>query len=77
MRFAFYLSGMEQLTGLSQEDWQFLSEIADENGVAPATLASMIISSELDEWRDYLRHIESENDNLATVQEKQVEELMV
>lgn len=77
MRFAFYLSGMEQLTGLSQEDWQFLSEIADENGVAPATLASMIISSELDEWRDYLRQIESEKDNLATVQEKQVEELMV
>ena len=66
------------MTGLSQEDWQFLCEIATENGVEPSTFASMIIASELAEWRDHLHYLESEEvkANVAMNQEKQVEEAM-
>ncbi len=52
----FYLPGIDKLTVLSQEDWQFLTEQARENGIGPATLASNIIASELAMWREQIRY---------------------
>jgi hypothetical protein len=75
----FYLPGIDKLTGLSQEDWQFLTEQAEENGIAPATLASQIIASELAMWREQIRYanmMEEEQVLRETKLEKLVEEAM-
>jgi hypothetical protein len=77
--YTFYLPGVEQLTSISQDDWQFLVEQAEENGIAPATLASRIIASELSMWREQIRYadmMEQQQANQAMVLEKLVEEAM-
>jgi len=77
--YTFYLPGIEKLTGISQEDWNFLSERAKENGVLPATLAAQIITNELAQWRDeihYANVMEEEQANQAMKLEKLVEESM-
>ena len=77
MNYTFYLPGIDKLTGLSQEDWQFLSERAEENGVLPATLAARIIANELAMWRDQIHYAnmkEAEQANQEMNLEKLVEE---
>lgn len=77
--YTFYLPGIEQLTGISQEDWQFLSKRAEENGMLPATLAARIIANELAMWRDQIHYanvMEEEQANQAMKLEKLVEESM-
>jgi hypothetical protein len=77
MNYSFYLPGVNKLTGLSQEDWDFLSERAKENNVLPATLAARIIANELAQWRDeihYANIMEQEQANQAIKLEKLVEE---
>lgn len=77
MNYTFYLPGINQLTGISQEDWQFLSERAEENGVLPATLAARIIANELAMWRDQIHYAnmkEAEQANQEMNLEKLVEE---
>jgi hypothetical protein len=77
MNYTFYLPGVNKLTGLSQEDWDFLSERAKENNVLPATLAARIIANELAQWRDeihYANIMEQEQANQAIKLEKLVEE---
>lgn len=79
MNYAFYLPGIEQLTGISQEDWDFLCERAKENEVLPATLAARIITNELAQWRDeihYANIMEEEQANREMKLEKLVEESM-
>jgi len=75
----FYLPGIDKLTGISQEDWQFLTEQAEENGIATATLASKIIASELAMWREQIRYanmMEEEQVLRETKLEKLFEEAM-
>jgi len=77
MNYTFYLPGINQLTGIGQEDWQFLSERAEENGVLPATLAARIIANELAMWRDQIHYAnmkEAEQANQEMNLEKLVEE---
>jgi hypothetical protein len=77
MNYTFYLPGVNKLTGLSQEDWDFLSERAKENNVLPETLAARIIANELAQWRDeihYANIMEQEQANQAIKLEKLVEE---
>lgn len=77
--YTFYLPGIDQLTGISQEDWQFLSERAKENGMLPATLAARIIANELAMWRDQIHYanvMEEQQANQAIKLEKLVEESM-
>ncbi len=77
--YTFYLPGIEQLTGISQEDWDFLCERAKENDVLPATLAARIITNELAQWRDeihYANIMEEEQANREMKLEKLVEESM-
>lgn len=77
MNYTFYLPGIDKLTGISQEDWQFLSEQAEENGVLPATLAARIIANELAMWRDQIHYAdmkEAEQVNRESNLEKLVEE---
>ena len=77
MNYTFYLPGIDKLTGISQEDWQFLSERAEENGVLPATLAARIIANELAMWRDQIHYAsmkEAEQANQEMNLEKLVEE---
>ena len=77
MNYTFYLPGINKLTGISQEDWQFLSERAEENGVLPATLAARIIANELAMWRDQIHYAnmkEAEQANQEMNLEKLVEE---
>jgi hypothetical protein len=78
-RYTFYLPGCNQLTGISTEDWEFLSEIAAENNTPPATFAAQLLANELAQWRDELRYakdVQQELDILAEHQEKQVEEAL-
>ena len=77
MNYTFYLPGIDKLTGISQEDWQFLTERAEENGVLPATLAARIIANELAMWRDQIHYAnmkEAEQANQEMNLEKLVEE---
>lgn len=77
MTYTFYLPGVNKLTGLSQEDWQFLVDRAKENGIAPATLAARIIANELAMWRDQIHYAdmkEAEQVNRESNLEKLVEE---
>lgn len=79
MNYAFYLPGINQLIGISQEDWDFLCERAKENEVLPATLAARIITNELAQWRDeihYANIMEEEQANREMKLEKLVEESM-
>lgn len=77
--FTFYLPGINKLTGVSQEDWDFLCERAVENNVLPATLAARIIANELAQWRDEI-HYAAEQEalaaNQAMNQEKVIEEIV-
>jgi len=77
-RYSFYLPEINQLTGISEEDWHFLCELAAENNTPPATFASQIIASELAQYRDEIRYAEEvqhELDVLAEFHEKAVEEV--
>ena len=77
--FTFYLPGINKLTGVSQEDWDFLCERAVENSVLPATLAARIIANELAQWRDeihYAAEQEAMAANQAMNQEKVIEEIV-
>lgn len=77
MNYTFYLPGIDKLTGISQEDWQFLTERAEENGILPATLAARIIANELAMWRDQIHYAnmkEAEQANQEMNLEKLVEE---
>ena len=78
-RFSFYLPEINQLTGISEEDWHFLCELAAENNTTPATFAAQIIASELAQYRDEIRYVEEvqqELDVLAECFEKSVEEAL-
>lgn len=78
-RYSFYLPEINQLVGISEEDWHFLCEIAAENNTPPATFAAQILASELAEYRDEIRYIEDmqqELDVLSEHQEKSVEEAL-
>ena len=75
--YTFYLPGVDKLMGLSQEDWQFLCERAEENNVLPATLASRIIANELAQWRDEIHYAEQQEALQANAEmnmEKVIEE---
>lgn len=77
--YTFYLPGIEQLTGLSQRDWDFLCERAKENNVLPATLASRIIANELAQWRDEIHYADQQEAlqaNAEMNQEKVIEEIV-
>lgn len=79
MNYTFYLPGVDKLMGLSQEDWQFLCERAQENKVLPETLAARIIANELAQWRDeihYANQQEGMRANEAMNQEKVLEEIV-
>ena len=79
MNYTFYLPGINQLTGISEEDWQFLCERAEENNVLPATLASRIIANELAQWRDeihYAQEQEAAQANREMNIEKVIEEIV-
>jgi len=58
--YTFYLPGVNKLTGISQEDWDFLCERALENNVLPATLAARIIANELAQWRDQIHYADQQ-----------------
>lgn len=77
--YAFYIPGINKMTGLSQEDWDFLCECAAENNVLPTTLAARIIANELAQWRDEI-HYANEQEGLcaneAMNQEKVIEEMI-
>lgn len=78
-RFSFYLPEINQLTGISEEDWHFLCELAAENNTPPATFAAQIIASELVRYREeiqYAEEVQQELDLLAAVHEKSVEEAL-
>jgi hypothetical protein len=77
--YTFYLPGVDKLMGLSQEDWQFLCERAEENNVLPATLASRIIANELAQWRDEIHYAEQQEALQANAEmnmEKVIEEIV-
>ena len=77
--FTFYLPGINKLTGISHEDWQFLCERAVENDVLPATLAARIIANELAQWRDEIHYAAQQEGliaNQAMNQEKVIEEIV-
>jgi len=79
MNYTFYLPGINQLTGISQEDWDFLCERAEENNVLPATLASRIIANELAQWRDEIHYAEEQEAAQANREmniEKVIEEIV-
>jgi hypothetical protein len=78
-RYTFYLPGCNQITGISVEDWKYLSELAAENNTPPATFAAQILTSQLAQFRDetlYIQELQQELDILAEHQEKQVEEAL-
>ena len=77
--YTFYLPGINKMTGLSQEDWDFLCECAAENNVLPTTLAARIIANELAQWRDeihYATEQEALQANAEMNQEKVIEEIV-
>lgn len=77
--FTFYLPGVDKLTGISHDDWQFLCERAVENNVLPATLAARIIANELAQWRDEIHYAQQQEAiaaNEAMNQEKVIEEMV-
>ena len=79
MNYTFYLPGINQLTGISEEDWDFLCERAEENNVLPATLASRIIANELAQWRDEIHYAEEQEAAQANREmniEKVIEEIV-
>jgi len=79
MNYTFYLPGINQLIGISQEDWDFLCERAEENNVLPATLASRIIANELAQWRDEIHYAEEQEAAQANREmniEKVIEEIV-
>ena len=64
--------------GLSQEDWKFLCERAQENNVLPETLAARLIADELAQWRDEIHYAEQQEGRIANEamnQEKVLEEI--
>ena len=74
----FYLPGVNKLMGLSQEDWKFLCERAQENNVLPETLAARLIADELAQWRDEIHYAEQQEGRIANEamnQEKVLEEI--
>ena len=77
--YTFYLPGINKLTGISQEDWDFLCERAEENNVLPSTLAARIIANELAQWRDEIHYADQQEAmaaNQAMNQEKVIEEMV-
>ena len=77
--YTFYLPGVNKLTGISQEDWDFLCERALENNVLPCTLAARIIANELAQWRDEIHYADEQEAmaaNEAMNQEKVIEEIV-
>lgn len=77
--YTFYLPGIDKLTGISQEDWNFLCDRALENNVLPATLAARIIANELAQWRDEIHYADQQEAmaaNQAMNQEKVIEEMV-
>lgn len=77
--YTFYIPGVNKLTGLSQEDWDFLCERAEENNVLPCTLAARIIANELAQWRDEIHYADQQEGlrtNEAMIQEKVIEEIV-
>jgi hypothetical protein len=73
--YTFYLPGINKMTGLSQEDWQFLCERAEENNVLPETLAARIIANELAQWRDEI-HYANEQEALHANREMNIEKVI-
>ena len=77
--YTFYIPGVNKLTGLSQKDWDFLCERAEENNVLPCTLAARIIANELAQWRDEIHYADQQEGlraNEAMIQEKVIEEIV-
>jgi hypothetical protein len=75
MNYSFYLPGINKMTSLSEEDWQFLCERAEENNVLPETLAARIIANELAQWRDEI-HYANEQEALHANQEMNIEKVI-
>ena len=78
MNYTFYLPGINKLTSVSTEDWEFLCERAKENKVLPATLASQLITNEIAMWRDqihYADEMEQRQANEQMVIDNQLEHL--
>ena len=46
------------LTGLSQKDWAYLCELAEENRTTPSRLASEILANEIGRFRDGIDYVE-------------------
>jgi hypothetical protein len=77
--YTFYIPGINKMTGLSQEDWDFLCERAEENNVLPSSLAARIIANELAQWRDEIHYAAQQEGliaNQAMNQEKVIEEIV-
>ena len=66
-RYTFYIPGCNQLTGLSQEDWDFLVELAEENNTPPGTFAGQILSAELARYRDEIAYAEEVRQEIDTL----------
>lgn len=77
--YTFYIPGINKMTGLSQQDWDFLCERAEENNVLPSSLAARIIANELAQWRDEIHYAAQQEGliaNQAMNQEKVIEEIV-
>lgn len=73
--YTFYIPGINKMTGLSQEDWDFLCERAEENNVLPSSLAARIIANELAQWRDEI-HYAAEQEALHANREMNIEKVI-
>ena len=61
---------------LTDPDYDFLCQLAQENGVEPSTFAKQILVQRLDDYRDEIRYtqIQEQEDLAAEIAEKIVEE---
>jgi hypothetical protein len=55
------------LEGLSQKDWNFLCELAKENGTSPIEFASQMLASELARYRDEIAYAEEVQQEINTL----------
>jgi hypothetical protein len=60
---------------LTNEDWNFLCQIAAENHSLPMAFTEQLVASKLRDIRDEIRYVE-ELDTLAEFMEKSVEEAL-
>ena len=56
-----------ELTGLREEDWAFLCELAEENDTSPIKFAFQMIASELARYRDEIAYAEEVQQEINTL----------